>query len=201
MVAGALAQLGLLGAGLSIPALFGVAAVMNAAVALYIYRLVPEFLLRFIVWMLIHTVYRLRTRGLGQIPEEGPAVLVCNHVSFVDALVIAAACRRPIRFVMDHRVFHWPLLSFVFRHSRGDPDRARKGRRGDAEAAFAEVSRPSRRARAGRPVPEGQITSDGETRRLPAGHHAHPRGQTRCPSCTELRGLWGACSPARMALP
>ena len=67
---------GLLGAGLSIPALFGVAAVMNAAVAVYIYRLVPEFLLRFIVWMLIHTVYRLRTRGLEHIPEDGPAVLV-----------------------------------------------------------------------------------------------------------------------------
>lgn len=110
------------------PALFGVAAVMNAAVAVYIYRLVPEFLLRFIVWMLIHTVYRLRARGLEHIPEDGPAVLVCNHVSFVDALVISAACRRPIRFVMDHRIFRWPVLSFVFRHSgsRGYP-RVRRG--------------------------------------------------------------------------
>jgi hypothetical protein len=73
------------------PMLFGVAAVMNAAVAVYIYRLVPEFLLRFIVWLLVHTVYRLRTEGLEHIPAEGPAVMVCNHVSFVDALVIAAA--------------------------------------------------------------------------------------------------------------
>jgi MFS family permease len=120
----------LLGAGLSIPALFGVAAVMNAAVAVYIYRLVPEFLLRFIVWMLIHTVYRLRTRGLEHIPEDGPAVLVCNHVSFVDALVISAACRRPIRFVMDHRIFRWPVLSFVFRHSGAIPI-APPGGRGD----------------------------------------------------------------------
>ena len=86
------------------------------AVALYIYRLVPEFCC-VIVWMLIHTVYRHAHRGIGQILEEGRRCW-CNHVSFVDALVIAAARRRPIRFVMDHRVFHWPLLSFVFRHSR-----------------------------------------------------------------------------------
>ena len=113
MVVGALGAGALLGAGLSMPMLFGVAAIMNAAVAFYIYRLVPEFLLRFIVWLLVHTVYRLRTQGLEHIPAEGPAVIVCNHVSFVDALVIAAASRRPIRFVMDHRIFRWPVLSFV----------------------------------------------------------------------------------------
>ena len=46
---------------------------MNAAVAAYIYRLVPEFLMRFLVWLLIHSVYRLRKVGLENIPEEGPA--------------------------------------------------------------------------------------------------------------------------------
>src|SRR5207249_2738688 len=100
MVASAGIALGLLNAGLSIPQLFLVIGLMNAAVALYIYLLVPEFLMRFLAWLLIHTFYRVDKQGLERIPEEGPCVIVCNHVSFVDAVVIAACVRRQIRFVM-----------------------------------------------------------------------------------------------------
>ena len=192
MVAGALGAAGLLSAGLSIPALFGVAAVMNAAVALYIYRLVPEFLLRFIVWMLIHTVYRLRTRGLGEIPEEGPAVLVCNHVSFVDALVIAAACRRPIRFVMDHRIFRWPLMSFVFRHSRAIPIAPAKEDAAMMEAAFAEVSRALAAGELVGLFPEGRITADGEIAPFRPGLTRILDANPVPVVPLALRGLWGS---------
>ena len=96
VVAAGLAVLAL-SAGLTIPQLLLLTGVLNAAVAIYIYTLVPEFLLRFIDWMLIHSIYRLRASGLANIPEEGPALLVCNHQSLADALVITAACRRPIR--------------------------------------------------------------------------------------------------------
>jgi MFS family permease len=71
MVVGALGAASLLGAGLSIPALFGLGALLNAVVAIYIYGLVPEFLLRFIAWLLVKAVYRLRTRGMEHIPQEG----------------------------------------------------------------------------------------------------------------------------------
>ena len=97
MVLGSVAAALLLGGGLGIPALFGLAALGNAIVAAYIFRLVPEFLLRFVVWLVVHTVYRLEKRDVERIPEDGPALLVCNHVSYVDALVITAACRRPFR--------------------------------------------------------------------------------------------------------
>ena len=60
-------------------ALYLVVGLMNAAVAAYIYTLVPEFLMRFIAWLLIHSVYRLRKRGLENIPETGPAVLACGE--------------------------------------------------------------------------------------------------------------------------
>ena len=86
LVGGALSAAGMLAVGLTIPMLFAVAAICNAVVALFIYALVPEFLLRFIVWMLIHTVYRLRTENLAAVPDDRHAVIVCNHVSFVDAL-------------------------------------------------------------------------------------------------------------------
>src|SRR6185436_20613088 len=111
----------LLDAGLTLPQLFLVVGLMNAAVAAYIYALVPEFLMRFICWLLIHSFYRLDKRGLENIPEEGAAVLVCNHVSFVDPLVILAASPRPIRFVMDHRIFKTPIVSFVFRTGKAIP--------------------------------------------------------------------------------
>jgi len=121
MVGAALVAIVLFRFGFTIPQVLLVTALLNAVVAVYIYRLVPEFLMRFLVWLLIHSVYRLEKSGLDHIPEQGPAVLVCNHVSFVDALIIAAACRRPIRFVMDHAIFRVPVLNFVFRTGRAIP--------------------------------------------------------------------------------
>ena len=121
MVVGALAAAAMLSAGVSIPALFGIAALCNALVAIYIYRLVPEFLIRFVVWLLVHTIYRLDKRNVEAIPTEGPALLVCNHPSYVDVLVITAACRRPIRFVIDPRFFAMPVLSFLLRQGKAIP--------------------------------------------------------------------------------
>src|SRR5205085_12009737 len=87
MVVASLMAKGLLDAGLTLLQLFLVVGLMNAAVAAYIYTLVPEFLMRFLCWLLVHTFYRLEKRGLDNIPQEGPAVLVCNHVSFGDPRV------------------------------------------------------------------------------------------------------------------
>ena len=127
MVVAAGVAIALLGAGLTIPQLFLVIALMNAAVTVFIFKLVPEFLMRFIVWMLVHTIYRLRLENIDHIPDTGPAVIVCNHVSFVDALIVTAACRRPIRFVMYHKIFKLPVLSFVFRTNRAVPIAPQKG--------------------------------------------------------------------------
>jgi 1-acyl-sn-glycerol-3-phosphate acyltransferase len=162
MVVAAVLAIGLFQAGLTIPQLFLVTALLNAAVAVYIYTLVPEFLMRFLVWMLIHSVYRLRKEGLANIPEEGPALIVCNHVSYVDALVIAAACRRPIRFVMDHRIFGTPVLSFVFRTARAIPIASAKENPELMERAFAEVDRALKTGDLVAIFPEGRITDTGE---------------------------------------
>ncbi len=192
MVGGALAAAGLLAAGASIPVLFGIAATVNALVALYIYRLVPEFLLRFIVWLLIHSVYRLRVEGLEHIPEEGPAVVVCNHVSFVDALVITAACRRPIRFVMDHRIFRTPILRFVFRESRAIPIAPAKEDPAMMERAFDEVARALEAGELVGLFPEGRITDTGELYPFRPGIRRIVE-RTPVPVVPlALRGLWGS---------
>jgi 1-acyl-sn-glycerol-3-phosphate acyltransferase len=161
MVAGAMAAAGLLGAGLSILALFGVAALCNAAVAIFIFKLVPEFLLRFVVWALIHSVYRLDKRGVENLPLEGPAVLVCNHPSLVDALVIMAACRRPIRFVIDHHVYRWPILSFVFKASRAIPIAPAREDAALKAKAFDEVARALDAGELVGIFPEGNVSENG----------------------------------------
>jgi 1-acyl-sn-glycerol-3-phosphate acyltransferase len=162
MVAAAALAIGLLAAGLTIPQLFLAVALMNAAVALFIYKLVPEFLMRFMVWILIHSVYRLEKVGLEKIPEEGAAIVVCNHVSFVDALVISAACRRPIRWVMYHRIFAVPLLSFFFRTARAIPIAPAKEDPNLLEAAYDAIARELAAGELIGLFPEGQLTGDGE---------------------------------------
>jgi 1-acyl-sn-glycerol-3-phosphate acyltransferase len=162
MVVAALFGGAMLAAGGTIPQLFLTAALLNAAVALYIYLLVPEFLMRFLAWMLIHTIYRLRKSGIENIPERGPALITCNHVSFVDAIVILAASPRPIRFVMDHRIFRVPILSFVFRTGKAIPIAPFKEDPAMLEAAYAEVSRALQAGELVAIFPEGQITSTGE---------------------------------------
>jgi 1-acyl-sn-glycerol-3-phosphate acyltransferase len=162
MVAAAVAAIALLSAGLTIPQLILVIALMNAAVALYIYALVPEFLMRFMAWLLIHSVYRLRKTGLEHIPEEGAAIVVCNHVSYVDALVISAGCRRPIRWVMDHRIFRLPLLSFFFRTAGAIPIAPAKEDAALLERAYGRIAEELAAGELVGIFPEGRLTADGD---------------------------------------
>jgi len=192
MVVASVMAAGLLAANLSLPQLYLVVGILNAAVAIYIYTLVPEFLMRFIVWILIHSVYRLEKSGLENIPEEGPAVIVCNHVSFVDALVIAAACPRPIRFVMDHRIFRLPVISFVFRTGRAIPIAPAKEDPEMMERAFADVAQALREGDLVAIFPEGRITDTGDI-------YPFRPGIVRILDATPvpvvplaLRGLWGS---------
>ncbi|HTP63031.1 MAG TPA: MFS transporter [Burkholderiales bacterium] len=182
----------LLHEGMSLPQLYLVVGLLNAAVAAYIYTLVPEFLMRFIAWMLIHSVYRLEKAGLERIPEDGAALIICNHVSFVDPVVILAASPRPIRFVMDHRIFKIPVLSFIFRSTRAIPIAPAKEDAAMMERAFAEVAKALKEGELVAIFPEGRITDTGE-------FYPFRPGVKRILEATPvpvipmaLRGLWGS---------
>ena len=192
IVVGAGAAGGMLSAGLSIPMLFAVAGVCNAAVVIYIYKLIPEFLLRFIIWMLIHSIYRLRVVKLDDIPEQGAAVIVCNHVSFVDALVILAASPRPIRFVMDKDIFRWPILSFVFRSSKAIPIASAKADPELMEKAFAEIALALDAGDLIGIFPEGKITYDGNINAFRPGITRILERNPVPVVPMALRGLWGS---------
>jgi 1-acyl-sn-glycerol-3-phosphate acyltransferase len=192
LVASAGLALGLLQAGLDIAQLFLVIGVMNAVVALFIYLLVPEFLMRFLAWLLVSTFYRVRTAGLDNIPEQGACLVVCNHVSLVDAVVVAASVRRPVRFVMDHRIFAIPVLSFIFRTMRTIPiapardDAAMKAR------AFDDVAAALAAGELVGIFPEGRLTETGELGEFRPGIQAIV-ARTPVPVVPmALRGLWGS---------
>ena len=192
IVVSALVAIALLRAGVSVPELFLIVGVLNALVAAYIYALVPEFLMRFLAWLLVHTVYRVRQEGLENIPDEGPCIVVCNHVSYVDAMVIAACVRRPIRFIMDHRIFRAPLLSFVFRAMRTIPIASAREDPGLKARAFAEAAAALAAGEIVGIFPEGRLTHTGEL-------NPFRRGVQQIVATTPvpvvpmaLRGLWGS---------
>jgi len=192
IVVSAAIAIGLLKAGLTIPQLFLVVGVMNAAVALYIYTLVPEFLMRFLAWLLVHTFYRVRAEGLDNIPEEGPCILVCNHVSYVDPVVIAACVRRPIRFVMDHRIFQIPVLSFIFRTMRTIPIAPAKEDATLKERAFAEAAQALSAGEIVGIFPEGKLTETGELNPFRPGVQQMVATTPVPVIPMALRGLWGS---------
>jgi len=192
MVLAAALAIGWFALGFSIPQLFVLAGVLNALVAAYIYTLVPEFLMRFLTWVFVNVMYRIRVRGLENIPENGPVLLVSNHVSFMDALVIGGSVRRPVRFVMDHNIFKVPVLGFIFRTARAipiapareDPDALQKAfDRIDAELADGEVVCI---------FPEGKLTRDGEMQEFKRGVEKILERRPVPVVPMALRGLWGS---------
>jgi 1-acyl-sn-glycerol-3-phosphate acyltransferase len=179
-------------AGLSIPGLLLATALLNAVVAIYIYTLVPEFLLRFVDWLLINTLYRIRPAGLENIPEHGPALLVCNHISFMDPLIIMGCVRRPVRFVMYYKIFETPIVKYVFRAAKAIPIAGAKEDAAIMERAFATVDRELADGNIVCIFPEGGITRDGTIQRFRPGMERILAQRPVPVVPLALRGLWGS---------
>jgi hypothetical protein len=192
MVAAALLAVMTLNAGLSIPQLFLLLAVLNAIVAIYIYTLLPEFLIRFVVWIIINLLYRIRTTGLDNIPDKGPLVLVCNHVSFIDALIVGGSIRRPVRFVMHYKIFQNRLLNYLFRTAKAIPIASAKEDAGLLDAAFDQIDAELEAGNVVCIFPEGGITRDGEIQAFRPGIEKIVARRLVPVIPMALGGLWGS---------
>lgn len=192
MVVSAVVCAGLLAIGLTIPQLFLIIALMNVAVALYIYTLVPEFMLRCVVWVVVNIMYRLKHKGLENIPEEGAALIICNHVSFIDSLVVASGSRRPIRFVMYYKIFEAPILKGFFKSVKAIPIAGHKESPEVKAQAFAKVSECLRNGELVGIFPEGQLTSDGEMKAFQRGVEEILAKNPVPVVPMALNGLWGS---------
>ncbi|MFL6664627.1 MAG: MFS transporter [Rhizobacter sp.] len=162
MIVSAIGVGALLAAGVTIPQVFLIVGLLNAVVAAYIFLLVPEYLLRFVAFVATRLVYRFRVSGEENIPVAGPAILVCNHVSFVDAVLLMAASPRPIRFIMDHRIFAIPVLGWLFKLARAIPIAPQREQPALYEQAFAQARQVLADGDLLGIFPEGAITRDGE---------------------------------------
>ena len=192
MIVSALMAIALGAAGVRIPGLFLVTGLLNIAVAAYIYTLAPQFLLRFVGWLLVQTVYRVRLAGVERIPETGGAVLVCNHVSFVDAIIIMAYSPRPIRFVMDHRIFRSPLAGWLFRHVKAIPVAPAHEDAALLERAYSACAQALDAGELVCIFPEGKLTRTGDINPF---RHGVTEILRRAPAPVipmALRGLWGS---------
>jgi 1-acyl-sn-glycerol-3-phosphate acyltransferase len=169
MIASSVIAGALLGAKFTIPQIFLFTGLANAVVAFYIFMLVPEYFLRFVAWVASRCVYRFKVTGDQHIPVQGAAILTCNHVSFVDAVLLMAASPRPIRFVMDHRIFKIPVLGWMFKLAKAIPIAPRSEDPAAYEQAFKDVQAVLKEGDLLAIFPEGGITKDGTVQEFKGG--------------------------------
>ncbi len=197
MIASSLIVGALLGAKFTIPQVFLFTALANAVVAIYIFLLVPEYFLRFVAWIASRLVYRFKVKGDENIPTTGAAILACNHVSFVDAVLLMAASPRPIVFVMDHRIFKMPVIGWFFKLAKAIPIAPKAEDPVAYQAAFAAAGKVLKEGDMLAIFPEGGITKDGTLQEFKGGimkilEQAKEKGIEPPVIPMALTNLWGS---------
>jgi len=193
MVISAIIAMLLLGRiGFTIPELFLFTAILNLVVTVYIFTVVPEFLMRFLVWILIHTIYRVEVTGIENIPENGSVIVAANHVSFVDPLIVGGVIRRPVRFVMYHKIFEIPVLKFIFKTGKAIPIASRHENKEILEQAYKRIHEVIQEGHVLGIFPEGSITSDGDIQSFRKGVEKIVSEQAVAVVPMALCNLWGS---------
>ena len=88
---------------------------------IYILTILPDFLIRFTLWLVTHTIYKIRITGQQHVPQQGPALLVSNHVSYMDGLIIGACIQRFVRFMMFKPYYDAKVMNWFFRSMKAIP--------------------------------------------------------------------------------
>ncbi len=147
--------------GFSIPELFLVTAVLNILVGAYIFTVVPEFFMRFVVWMMMKSIYRIKVVGLENIPEEGGVIVASNHVSFIDPLLLGGIITRPLRYAMYYKIYEFPGLRWLFKAAKAFPIASKKEDPEILSAAYRRMHEILDEGEVLGIFPEGLITYDG----------------------------------------
>ncbi|CAH6801465.1 MFS transporter [Vibrio chagasii] len=175
---------------LSIPQLFVLLALLNTFVMLYLFYQVPIYAFRFFTWVVTHTMYRVKHKNLHNLPENGGALIVCNHVSYMDALLLSAVCPRLIRFVMEEDYAKLPPLRRFLKRAGVIPISSTNRR--SIRNAFNEVEQALHEGHIVCIFPEGKLTSDGEVAEFMRGMELIIRRSPVPVIPMALKGLWGS---------
>ncbi len=176
--------------GMTIPQLFMLLAALNLMVAVYLFMQRPIFVVRFLVWVLTHTMYRVNHKNLHYLPKKSGALIVCNHVSYMDALLLSAVCPRLIRFVMEEDYANLPLLRRFLKRAGVIPISA--SNRNSIRRAFNEVEQALAEGHIVCIFPEGRLTADGEMNEFMRGMDIILRRSPVPVIPMALKGLWGS---------
>ncbi|MEE7559913.1 MFS transporter, partial [Xanthomonas sp. Kuri4-2] len=179
--------------GWSIPQVFLALAIANTVVAIWIFSIVPEFLMRFLSWLLVSALYRLRPQGIEKsVPDEGAALIVCNHVSYMDALILSATIPRPVRFVMYYRIFNIPVMSWIFRTAKAIPIAGARENPALMQRAFDEIDAALADGELVCIFPEGALTRDGAIAPFKSGVEKILARRPVPVVPMALRGMWSS---------
>lgn len=192
MVINAVIVISLFALGLTIPEILLTMSIFSAIVSIYIYRQVPEFFIRFVIWMLSHTMYRVKHHNIDNLPEEGACIVASNHVSFIDALLLGGAFKRPVRFVMYEPIYKLPILNAFFKAVKAIPIDSKEKNPEVYEAAFKEIKKLLENGEVLCIFPEGKLTNNGEMAAFKNGIEKIVK-ETPVPvlPCA-ITGLWGS---------
>ena len=184
--------------GWSIPQVLLALGIASIVVAAWIFSIVPEFLMRFLSWLMVRTLYRLKLHGIEKhVPDEGAALLVCNHVSYMDALILSASIPRPVRFVMYYRIFNIPVMSWIFRTAKAIPIAGAREDPALMQRAFDQVDAALAEGELVCIFPEGALTKDGEIAPFKSGvekilARANQAGRAVPVVPLALQNMWGS---------
>ena len=192
MVTASLLTVLLLKLRFNIPQILLITAILNLLVAIYIFTLVPEFLMRFCCWILINVMYCVKVEGVENLPEDGPVLMVCNHVGFTDPLIIAGCIPRPTVFVMYWKIFQAPGANWLFKTARAIPIAGRNENPEMYERAFASISSALKAGEVVCIFPEGGLTPDGDVKEFKRGVELALERDPVPVLPMALQGLWGS---------
>lgn len=139
--------------------------------------------------LLVHIIYSCDFEGFENIPETGPAILIANHVSYMDGMIMNAACKRPIRFVIDEDIYNQPFVNYFMKMDRAIPIKANKGA---VARALAQAKEALENGDVVMIFPEGLITYSGYMSRFKFGVEWVLKTHPTPVIPIALVGLWGS---------
>jgi acyl-[acyl-carrier-protein]-phospholipid O-acyltransferase / long-chain-fatty-acid--[acyl-carrier-protein] ligase len=174
-------------AGVSPRAQLGVIGIISLGAAIYISRIVPKDMVRFLCLMVVRSIYKVKAVDAARVPATGGVLLLPNHVSYVDALVLSAACNRPVRFVIWDVLYRvWWMNGFLRLFGTVPISTTR------AKDAIRTVTEALNQGELVCLFPEGTLTRNGELSELQKGFEIIVR-QANAPAVPVwLEGLWGS---------
>ncbi len=153
--------------------------------------ILPDFLVRLVVVLITRVIYRIKVEGEENIPTEGPALIVSNHVSWADAVVLSATQQRRIRFVMDRGIYQTPVLHWLFKLQQIIPISATDPPK-KIVAALQEARKAMDDGYLVCIFAEGMLTRTGMLGKFHAGFEKIVKGTDYPIIPTYLGGLWGS---------